>query len=355
MKITSIKTPIIAKQKISNLKSVKQNLQTDAISISFGAKRIKHSDEFLKITKNDKDLRDFITKTCMLSDDEEFLPDKEKFYCKTYGDFKTEDTDERTVLIACAAAINGAKNAKLKYCFNSAKKLLNAGFSKENIVCIFNSDLFKVGYVDALLYLKGIQGDDFDLSEADVFIANFCKDDNDIIAPERVTGLRPLFETLLIDNKYHADALYDLCCDSKKQFSLERAKLLSVLINGLAGICKSVGDNPDSYFNANSEKAKGDIISMLSSLFLSSTLENGEIDTNKTIDILEQMAVYAYENREELNASLKIPFFDVQSGGVIERTVDEIKNVNPALTEVYDNLFFRTVALFNSEASTIPQ
>ncbi|MBR5304374.1 MAG: hypothetical protein IKU37_06060 [Candidatus Gastranaerophilales bacterium] len=354
MKITSIKTPIVAKQKISNLKSVKQNLQTDAISISFGAKRVKHSDEFLKITKNDKDLRGFITKTCMLSDDEEFLPDREKFYCKAYGDFKTEDTDVRIVLIACAAAINGAKNAKLKYCFNSAKKLLNAGFSKEDIVCIFNSDLFKVGYVDALLYLKGIQGDDFDLSEADVFIANFCKDDNDIIAPERVTGLTLLFEILSIDNKYQADVLYDLCCNDG-EFSLQRAQSLFSLMVALIEACKQVGDDPSLYFNANSEKAKGDIISMFSSLFLSSTLENGEIDIDKTVDILEQMAVYAHENREELNASLKIPFFDVQSGGVIEMTVDEIKKVNPALAEVYDNLFFRTVVLFNNEASTIPQ
>ena len=162
MRVTSINNISKINQKRIITNSIKQKTCYDILDISFEGKRIKHSKEFLKITKDNKDLRDFITKSCMVDEHEKFSPEREELFCKTCKENESDDLVQREVLILCATAISGhynsTKRAGLKYCLKESKKLLQAGFSKEDIINIFNSEFFYIGYSEGLIYLKQILG-----------------------------------------------------------------------------------------------------------------------------------------------------------------------------------------------------
>ena len=82
MRVTSINNISKINQKRIITNSIKQKTCYDILDISFEGKRIKHSEEFLKITKDNKDLRDFITKSCMVDEHEKFSPEREELFVK---------------------------------------------------------------------------------------------------------------------------------------------------------------------------------------------------------------------------------------------------------------------------------
>ena len=70
MKINNIQSTFVIKQRGNILNPAKiQEVKYDVLDISFKGKRVKHSKDFLEITKTNKDLRSFITQACLLDKD----------------------------------------------------------------------------------------------------------------------------------------------------------------------------------------------------------------------------------------------------------------------------------------------
>lgn len=338
MRVTSINNISKIKQKRIITNSIKQKTCYDILDISFEGKRIKHSKEFLKITKDNKDLRDFITKSCMVDEHEKFSPEREELFCKTCKENESDDLTQREVLISCATAISGhynsTKRARLEYCLKKSKELLQAGFSKEDIINIFNSEFFYIGYSEGLIYLKQILGNDFNLPDANLFLARYCLDNDGKTNPQKVATFNFLFSTLSLDNIYQADAVYNLCLNTEGEVDPTKCTIIAYI--GTALLKGSYQD----------VKSKGEIISTLSTILSSSTSETGEIDEDKALSLYHDIGNYVIENEEALDLSLKFPVYNQTSGEVEEMTMQELRKNFPQQSMQYDNFFSKFTAMF---------
>lgn len=341
MRITKINNIPKFNQKRIISNPIKQDVQYDILDISFSSKRIRHSKEFLKHTKNNDNLRDFITKTCMIDENGKFSPKREELFCKTYKNLDVKDLSEEDSLILCATAVGGyfnsIKGASIEYCLKTGKNLLEAGFSKEDINNIFNSDFFYTGYSEGLIYLKQVLGDNFNLPDANLFLVRYCLDNKGRTVPQKVSIFAYLFSELSIDNIYQADAIYNLSLNDKKEIDPNKSALISFI--GKALLDASSQDT----------KAKGEVISILTSILSLSTLETGEIDVNKALKIWQDIGEYVIDNEGMLDSILKFPIFNPTTGEAEEITMQQLRKKFPQECVQYDNLFSKFVAMFKNQ------
>lgn len=360
MKINNIQNFSKINQTRTATNSISRKINYDVFEPSFEGKRIKHSKDFLEITKNDKDLRQFITKTCMLDENKVFSQKREKAFCLAYNLLSKETEDKRNALIASAIAIKSSFEiigdySEIETLFKFNMKLLEEGFSKKEVCMIFNPESFDFKKPAGFIYMKELFKDSCSFEDMNFFLTRYGLDKNaKSIDTNRIVELALLFNLINPNNVFQADGLFSLTLDKDGNFDAKRSSFLYGSTKILLERCRISDKNSAHFITSQENKAKGMILSMLTNLINSNTLPSGEFDEKSAKEAFKIWLDYIDSHKEEINGALKVPVYFSSDNEVKEITINEAMKVS-AQNIIYDSDLYRIAAVVGDIGSDILQ
>lgn len=346
MKINSIKN--ISQNKITSHKSnpiKSRQIPNDTFELSFG-KRIKHSSDFLKLTKDIKDIRDTLIISCMLDENGNFVPEFEEDFVVLAKLFNDSDMDDKTRLSTLAFALGATRKQEdakyLPFFITVIKEMYAQGFSLEKVKSIFNWEEFDVNSPRAFLILNDIFGDDLPMSDKKIFLMKYCKDENWEVDTSRIPDVLSVFKLFGIDELDEADMLYAMMYDDVNvKYNPDRCKFMHDASVKLFNYAMKNDKNAVQMIKKQPREAKSLMYLLLNAILISSQDKNGKFDLKKAQENFEGWFEYAKNNREEINSIAQIKIYDKDRENFKYFSINEYVKKVPQKEYFVDNIIYR--------------
>lgn len=349
MKINSIKN--ISLNKTTSYKSnpiKSRQIPNDTFELSFG-KRIKHSADFLEITRDVKNIRDSLTISCMMDEEGKFVPEFEDEFVELAMLYCDSDMDKETWLTTLALAFGAAKKLgaeeylleNLTFFVNEIKELCEQGFSLKEVQSIFNWEEFDINSPKAFLILNDAFGEKMSLADKKIFLMKYCKDENWETDISRIPDVLKVFKIFGIDDLDEADVLYAMMYDDVDiKYNPDRCKFIRDVSVKLLKYAKQNDKNAIQMIKKQPREAKSLIYLLLNAILTSSQDKNGEFSLKKAKENFEDWFEYAKNNREEINSFAQIRTHNGDENYKYS-TINEYIKKAPNMTYFVDNIIYR--------------
>lgn len=343
MKINAIKNLTYQQFKQNNNRQIFKT-QNDTFELSFRAK-IKHSKDFLEITKNNKDIRNYLTSLCMLDENGNFDKMAQDTFVEYYHSLKSETAqNERDFLTSIALAL---KLSEENYYLEAPQHLAQIevgkkeyGFNNEEIKAVFSPNNFDFNLPHAYAIIKTVN-EDISSSDIILFLTRYCKTKEnltDIIAVEK---LCKLFNLMGIQELDMADLTYSVVLDNESEINHSKCDFAINSIMEVFNYC-SKEENSCSFVINQPRKAKNLLILAIKSLIQSNEIQNdGKFDLKTATDSFNIWFEYVKNNKEEINNFQKMAVFDPKGLKVKEITIAQAIKSYPDIAVNFDNTLYR--------------
>jgi len=312
MKINAIKNVVARRYQLKS-NPIKQttNVQKDTFELSFGAKRPKHSSEFLELTKDNKDLRAYLTYTCMLDENDEFSEDYEKSFVEYAKNNKTVDSYSLiiTALAQKQAKIQGDMEYTPFYC-GLAEALKRKGVKKEDIKTLLSFRRFDIDMPKAVLYLDEIFKQELPMQEKIMFIDRYCKDTNGSSDSLIMMNFISLLAALEISDMDMADLFYSLTLDFDIKFNNDKCKFMTQSVEALMNYCLQNDKVAQAFIQQSPIEAKTSIYLSLKALVESNEAQYGNFNPEKAKESFDSWFEYVKNNKDLIDKNQKITLYD---------------------------------------------
>lgn len=349
MKINLIKN--ISPNKTTSYKSnpIKlRQIPNDTFELSFG-KRIKHSPDFLEITRDVKDIRETLTISCMMDEKGNFVPEFEDEFVELAMLYCDPDMDKETWLTTLALALGATKKAGdeeylleyLSVFINQIKELYEQGLSSREIQSIFNWEEFDINSPRAFSILNDAFGENMPLADKKIFLMRYCKDENWETDISRIPEMLKVFKLFAVDTIEEADMLYSMMYDDDMKYNSNRCKFVCDTLSELLKYVKQNDENATQMIQKEPQQAKNLIYLLMNAILTSSQNKNGKFSITKAKKSFAGWFEYAKNNREEINSLAQIKIYDKNKTNFKYVTINEYMKKAPEMTYFVDNIIYR--------------
>lgn len=325
--------------------------------IYFG-NNIKYSQEFLDITKDDKNIREYVASALLNDNDGEVGEKIQEDFAYLFSQlYKTEKYDKRTLLYAISAAFikNYQKSGNIDYeklgnDINQAYFLYEANYDSSQVRTIL--DYGDENMANAFCYMRKKYGDDLSFIDIKIFLTRYCTNEENQVDLKRVACLSEAFSKVGIQDKILADGLFTVMHNSDYEFDFEICNYINNSMDKLLSYIKNYDQNAIAYFAYNPKEASERLVFMFMHLVEGSgRLSNGEFSTQKANEAFDDWFEYVKENKETIEYDEKLRIA-LNNGKIAEKSIWEMMKKLPQQAYMFDNIIFLMSCVLMNERGT---
>jgi len=332
--------------------------QNDSFELSFSA-RIKHSKDFLEITKNNKDIRSYLTSLCMLDEEGNFNEIAQDTFVEYYHSLKAETTqNERDFLTSIALALKlSEENDYLEFPQHLAQIEVvkeDYNLSNEEIRMLFSPENYDFNLPHAYTIIKTVY-EDTPSNDIVLFLTRYCKTKENLTDITVVENLCRLFNLMGVKELDMADSIYSIVLDENNEVNCQKCKFMTNAITEVFKYCAQES-NSYSFVVSQPKKAKNLLILAMKNLIQTAQAQNkGKFDYNIAIDSFNAWFEYAIKNQDEINNQQKVAVYDSKDLKVKEISISQVVKKYPNVAADFDNTLYRFSSILANFSDDIEQ
>ena len=354
MKINAIKNTNF-KNYQTKTNAIKQtfNYPKDSFTLSFGAKKAKHSNEFIELTKNDKYLQVRLKELCMLDENGEFNPEYEKYFLDLVRSLSEEEKNDPSLLRNFALAIGTARRLNydeeaIHYLLGNIFALKKYDYLDNEIEFLFRSKDFNLTLPPAYIVMQDLLKDNMDFDEKTYFLTKFCKKPDGSTDSERIAGLIELFSLLQPQYESVSEKILNMLLDEDGNFNMTKCAFALDCINSIYGYVLAKDENFVKFVQEDGEQATAILISTLKKLIAQNEEENGEFDIEKAKETFSAWYDYVKENKQHLSRTLYVNVYDVCENKESKMPIEELIKKYPNKEIYFNNTVYMLSSLITN-------